>query len=98
NIGGRYSALSYFGLVPAALVGVDIETLLDQAVAMACNCQTNDCVVFGENYGAWLGAVLGELAKAGRDKVTFVTSPLLGNFGDWVEQLVAESTGKEGRG
>ena len=98
NIGGRYSALSYFGLVPAALVGVDIETLLGQAVAMACNCQTNDCLAYGENYGAWLGAVLSELARAGRDKVTFITSPLLGNFGDWVEQLIAESTGKEGKG
>ena len=98
NIGGRYSALSYFGLVPAALVGVDIETLLGQAIAMASNCQTGDCMAFGDNYGAWLGAVLGELAKAGRDKVTFITSPLLGNFGDWVEQLIAESTGKEGKG
>ena len=98
NIGGRYSALSYFGLVPAALVGVDIETLLDQALAMACNCQTDDGAVYAGNYGAWLGAVLGELAKAGRDKVTFVTSPQLANFGDWVEQLVAESTGKEGKG
>ena len=98
NIGGRYSVLSYFGLVPAALVGVDIETLLGQTLAMACNCQTCDCMVYGDNYGAWLGAVLGELARAGRDKVTFITSPMLGNFGDWVEQLIAESTGKEGQG
>jgi transaldolase/glucose-6-phosphate isomerase len=98
NIGGRYSALSYFGLVPAALVGVDVETLLDQALTMACNCDACDCPVNGDNTGAWLGAVLGELAKAGRDKVTFVTSPLLGNFGDWLEQLIAESTGKEGKG
>jgi transaldolase/glucose-6-phosphate isomerase len=98
DIGGRYSALSYFGLVPAALVGVDIETLLGQALAMACNCQTCNCVVYGDNYGAWLGVVLGELYSAGRDKVTFITSPMLGNLSDWVEQLVAESTGKEGKG
>jgi transaldolase/glucose-6-phosphate isomerase len=98
NIGGRYSALSYFGLVPAALVGVDVETLLDQALNMARNCDSCNCPVDGDNNGAWLGAIMGELAKAGRDKVTFITSPELGNFGDWVEQLMAESTGKEGKG
>jgi transaldolase/glucose-6-phosphate isomerase len=98
DIGGRYSALSYFGLVPAALVGVDVETLLTQARSMACNCEPCNCPVDGDNNGAWLGAILGELAKAGRDKVTFITSPPLGNFGDWVEQLIAESTGKEGKG
>jgi transaldolase/glucose-6-phosphate isomerase len=98
NIGGRYSVLSYFGLVPAALVGVDIETLLEQALTMACNCASCNCPVDGDNTGAWLGAILGELAKTGRDKVTFVTSARLGNFGDWVEQLIAESTGKEGKG
>ena len=92
NIGGRYSALSYFGLVPAALVGVDIEKLLGRALEMADSCRS------GSNDGAWLGAVLGELARAGRDKVTLITSPQLANFGDWVEQLVAESTGKEGKG
>lgn len=98
NIGGRYSALSYFGLVPAALVGVDVETLLEQARTMSCNCEPCNCPINGDNSGVWLGAILGELAKAGRDKVTFVTSPPLGNFGDWLEQLIAESTGKEGRG
>jgi glucose-6-phosphate isomerase len=98
NIGGRYSVLSYFGLVPAALVGVDVETLLEQALTMACNCEPCNCPVNGDNNGAWLGATLGELARAGRDKVTFVTSPRLVNFGDWVEQLIAESTGKEGKG
>jgi transaldolase/glucose-6-phosphate isomerase len=98
NIGGRYSALSFFGLVPAALVGVDVETLLERALTMACNCEPCNCPVNGDNNGAWLGVILGELAKAGRDKVTFVTSPQLGNFGDWVEQLIAESTGKEGKG
>ena len=79
-------------------MGVDVETLLEQALTMACNCEPCNCPVDGDNNGAWLGAILGELAKAGRDKVTFVTSPRLGNFGDWVEQLIAESTGKEGKG
>jgi transaldolase/glucose-6-phosphate isomerase len=96
NIGGRYSVLSYFGLVPAALVGVDVETLLEQSLTMACNCEPCNCPIDGDNNGAWLGAVLGELAKAGRDKVTFITSPPLTSFGDWVEQLIAESTGKDG--
>ncbi len=98
NIGGRYSALSYFGLVPAALAGVDVETLLDQALTMACNCEPCNRSVNGDNNGAWLGVILGELARAGRDKVTFVTSSPLGCFGDWLEQLIAESTGKEGEG
>jgi transaldolase/glucose-6-phosphate isomerase len=96
NIGGRYSALSYFGLVPAALVGVDVPRLLDRALAVASGCES--CVAAGDNSGAWLGAILGELAKAGRDKTTFVLSPAIASFGDWVEQLIAESTGKEGRG
>ncbi|MFQ5419412.1 MAG: glucose-6-phosphate isomerase, partial [Anaerolineae bacterium] len=86
NIGGRYSALSFFGLVPAALVGVDVATLLTRAQAIA-NEQT-----------AWLGAALAELAKVGRDKLTLVASPAIASFGDWVEQLIAESTGKEGKG
>jgi transaldolase/glucose-6-phosphate isomerase len=96
NIGGRYSALSYFGLVPAALVGVDVPRLLHDAMAMAC--ATESCVTARENPGAVLGAILGELAKVGRDKVTFITSPEIASFGDWVEQLIAESTGKEGKG
>jgi transaldolase/glucose-6-phosphate isomerase len=98
NIGGRYSALSYFGLVPAALVGVDVETLLERSLTMACNCEPCNCPIGGDNNGAWLGAVLGELAKAGRDKATFITSPQMASFGDWVEQLIAESTGKNGTG
>jgi transaldolase/glucose-6-phosphate isomerase len=98
NIGGRYSALSFFGLVPAALVGVDVETLLDQALTMSRNCEPCNCPADRDNDGAWLGAVLGELAKAGRDKVTFITAPALASFGDWLEQLIAESTGKEGKG
>jgi len=96
NIGGRYSALSYFGLVPAALVGVDVPTLLDRA--MAATCGSESCVTLDENPSARLGAILGELAKAGRNKVTFATSPDIASFGDWVEQLIAESTGKEGKG
>jgi len=96
NIGGRFSALSYFGLLPAALVGVDVACLLDRAMAMTCGCEPSVPVV--DNPGACLGAILGELAKSGRDKVTFAISPAIESFGDWVEQLVAESTGKEGVG
>ncbi len=98
NIGGRYSALSYFGLVPAALMGVDLRTLLDRAMTAVCNSEGCNCPVAGNNNGARLGVVLGELTKAGRDKVTLVTSPQIWSFGDWVEQLIAESTGKEGKG
>jgi glucose-6-phosphate isomerase len=96
NIGGRYSALSYFGLVPAALLGIDLVRLLDQAITAMHACETS--VNIEENPGAWLGATLGELAKVGRDKVTLITSPKIASFGDWVEQLIAESTGKEGKG
>lgn len=98
NIGGRYSALSWFGLVPAALVGVDIGKLLDRSKSMVCNCAACNCPIDGDNHGAWLGAVLGELARSGKDKLTFITSPQLASFADWVEQLIAESTGKEGTG
>ncbi len=85
NIGGRYSALSFFGLVPAALIGVDVGLLLERASA-------------GEALAVQLGAIMGELAKAGCDKLTLVSSADICTFGDWVEQLIAESTGKEGRG
>ena len=98
NIGGRYSALSYFGIVPAALVGVDVEKLLDRAMNERCNCDGCNCPRDGDNRAGMLGAILGGLAQLGRDKVTFVTSPEIESFGDWVEQLIAESTGKEGRG
>ncbi|RME01708.1 MAG: bifunctional transaldolase/phosoglucose isomerase, partial [Calditrichaeota bacterium] len=98
NIGGRYSALSFFGLVPAALVGVDLEQLLERAMRMVCNAEGCNCPVAGDNTGAWLGATLGELAAAGRDKLTLVLSPTIGSFGNWIEQLIAESTGKEGTG
>ncbi len=96
NIGGRYAVLSYFGLVPAALVGVDVGLLLGRALTASSGCES--CVASGDNPGARLGAILGELAKAGRDKATFVLSPAIASFGDWVEQLIAESTGKEGQG
>lgn len=92
HIGGRYSALSYFGLAPAALVGLDLERLLEGAQAMASDCRSIP------NPAGELGAILGELAKAGRDKVTFVASDEIAPFGDWLEQLIAESTGKSGTG
>jgi len=92
NIGGRYSALSYFGLVPAALLGVDLAKLIERAIGMANDCKRED------GPAGWLGIILGELTKAGRDKVTFILSPQISSFGDWVEQLIAESTGKSGRG
>jgi glucose-6-phosphate isomerase/transaldolase/glucose-6-phosphate isomerase len=94
DIGGRYSALSYFGLVPAALIGMDLNALLDAAAAMMAACHTDAAV----NPAAHLGATLGGLAKAGRDKLAFVTSPSIATFGLWAEQLIAESTGKDGRG
>ncbi|GBC84137.1 Glucose-6-phosphate isomerase [bacterium HR11] len=96
DVGGRYSALSVFGLLPAALIGVDVDELLDRAQAMAAACLAEGSEP--ENPGLVLGAVLGELARAGRDKVTFLTSPLLRAFPTWLEQLIAESTGKGGRG
>jgi len=98
NIGGRYSALSYFGLVPAALVGVDVAELLERAAVAASGATLCHCDVIADNDAARLGASLGRLALTGRDKVTFITSPRLASFGDWVEQLIAESTGKEGKG
>jgi transaldolase/glucose-6-phosphate isomerase len=96
DIGGRYSALSYFGLVPAALIGIDIEMLLHRAHRMAEACAA--FVPALENPAAWLGAILGEGALAGRNKATFVLSPGIASFGLWAEQLIAESTGKEGKG
>lgn len=98
NIGGRYSALSYFGLVPAALIGMDLSTLLERAATMACNSEGCNCPIGGDNAAAWLGATMGKLANAGRDKLTLITSPAISPFGAWVEQLIAESTGKEGKG
>ena len=96
DIGGRYSVLSYFGLVPAALVGFDVRGLLNSAVAMQGACGAS--IPVSSNAGAWLGAVLGSLALAGRDKLSILTSPSLASFGLWAEQLVAESLGKSGMG
>jgi transaldolase/glucose-6-phosphate isomerase len=96
DIGGRYSALSFFGLVPAALMGADVEALLDgaQVAEQACaNYDSSD-----SNQGLWLGLALGELALQGRDKLTFVVDEPIASFGLWAEQLVAESTGKHGKG
>ena len=102
DIGGRYSALSYFGLVPAALIGMDLDLILERAAIMAENAGHltgyRNCPVHGDNTAVRLGATMGELAMAGRDKATLITSPSLSHFGTWVEQLVAESTGKEGKG
>ena len=96
EIGGRYSALSYFGLVPAALMGADVAGLLDRAGVAQQNCLTFDSS--NANSGLWLGLTWGELALAGRDKLTYAIDPPLQSFGLWVEQLIAESTGKEGKG
>ncbi|MCL4835184.1 MAG: bifunctional transaldolase/phosoglucose isomerase [Caldilineaceae bacterium] len=96
DIGGRYSALSHFGLVPAALTGLDLNRLLRRATAAMNSCGSH--VNASQNPGATIGAVMGELAKMGRDKMTVIVSPQIASFGDWLEQLVAESLGKEGKG
>lgn len=98
NIGGRYSALSYFGMLPAALIGVDLGLLLNRALEVCSHCGGCNGGANSDNKCARLGAILGKLALSGRDKVTLVTSPEIASFGDWVEQLIAESTGKEGLG
>jgi transaldolase / glucose-6-phosphate isomerase len=96
DIGGRYSALSYFGLVPAALMGVDVAGILHAAGIAEQNCQSFES---GDvSSGLWLGLAWGELSLAGRDKLTYVIDPPLASFGLWVEQLIAESTGKHGKG
>jgi transaldolase/glucose-6-phosphate isomerase len=92
DVGGRFSALSAFGLVPAALSGVDVERLLGAARDMQAACSLED------SPGVELGAALGELALAGRDKLTFLVSPVVASFPNWIEQLVAESLGKDGKG
>ena len=96
DVGGRYSALTHFGLVPAALIGVDVARFLDVARGMAQACAATVPVV--SNPGLRLGAALGELALAGRDKVTFATSRSFALLPAWLEQLIAESTGKNGKG
>ncbi|HET8698905.1 MAG TPA: bifunctional transaldolase/phosoglucose isomerase [Gammaproteobacteria bacterium] len=97
NIGGRYSVLSDFGLVPAAVMGIDVGKLLDRANEMVCACMLS--VPVHENPGAVLGTILGVAAEQfGRDKLTLIASPGIRALGAWLEQLVAESTGKQGRG
>ena len=96
DIGGRYSVLSYFGLVPAALIGIDVTRLLMRATVMAQACRTQ--TPLGQNPGADLGATMASLAQAGRNKITLFASPQITAFGLWAEQLLAESTGKEGTG
>jgi transaldolase/glucose-6-phosphate isomerase len=94
DVGGRYSALTHFGLVPAALLGVDVAGFLQVASRMAQAC----AMPAAKNPGLILGAALAELARAGRDKLTFITSPALALLPAWLEQLIAESTGKNGKG
>jgi glucose-6-phosphate isomerase len=96
DIGGRYSALSYFGLVPAALIGAPLHEILDRAEEMRCACER--LVPAAQSPGATLGAVMGECAVAGRDKLTILLPPEIASLGSWIEQLIAESTGKEDRG
>jgi transaldolase/glucose-6-phosphate isomerase len=96
DVGGRYSALTPFGLVPAGLLGVDLADLLERGREMAEECGGE--VAAADNPGLRLGAALGELTLAGRDKVTFAATPGLASFPLWLEQLIAESTGKIGRG
>jgi len=96
DIGGRYSALSYFGMVPAALQGLDIKTLLDRAERAMHACAP--AVPAADNPAARLGAIIGAMAVAGRNKLTLSTDPEISSLGLWIEQLVAESTGKEGKG
>ncbi|MBN1855361.1 MAG: bifunctional transaldolase/phosoglucose isomerase [Dehalococcoidia bacterium] len=96
NVGGRYSILSYFGLVPAALAGADVTTLLQRALVMSQSCAAG--VPVRDNPGACLGTAMARLAMRGRDKLTLLTSPSLSSLGLWIDQLIAESTGKHGKG
>ena len=95
DIGGRYSALTYVGLVPASLIGLDLDSLLAAGSTMLAECREPDASV---NPGLQLGLALGGLARAGRDKLTFLTDGPISSFGAWAEQLIAESTGKHGAG
>lgn len=96
DIGGRYSALSYFGLVPAAMIGIDVSDLLKRANEMAA--ASGAGVSVEKNPSLWLGTVMGRLAAEGRNKLTLIMSPKVGALGYWIEQLIAESTGKLGKG
>ncbi len=96
TIGGRYSALSNFGMVPAAAMGIDTAKFLGRTKQMVDSCAA--AVPVAENPGAMLGIILGTAATQGRDKITLITSPLIHDLGAWLEQLIAESTGKIGKG
>jgi glucose-6-phosphate isomerase len=96
SIGGRYSALSNFGMVPAAVMGLDLRRFLERTVEMVRACAAT--VPIDQNPGAVLGVILGTLANLGRNKVTIITAPALHDLGAWLEQLLAESTGKQGKG
>jgi glucose-6-phosphate isomerase len=96
EIGGRYSALSNFGMIPSAVMGYDVAKFLTHAESMEQACRKNEAV--RENPGALLGTVMGTLATRGVDKVTIITSPAISSLGAWLEQLLAESTGKQGKG
>ena len=96
DIGGRFSVLSWFGMLPAALAGIDLPQLLHHAAQMRDQCLTGP--PNQDNPGLTLGALLGAMAQAGRDKMTLITPPPLDSFGLWVEQMIAESLGKDGRG
>jgi transaldolase / glucose-6-phosphate isomerase len=96
SIGGRFSALSNFGIVPSAIAGVDVHELLESAEVMVQACAA--VVPPEQNLGVRLGAIMGTLAKLGRDKLTLIQSPAIASLGAWIEQLVAESTGKSGTG
>lgn len=98
NIGGRYSALSLVGMIPAALIGVEIDKILHNALVVANQEKADFFSGKGDSTGCFLGAALGTLAQYGRDKLTLILPPSWGSFGDWLEQLIAESTGKEGKG
>jgi len=96
SIGGRYSALSNFGMVPAAVMGLDTKKFLNRTEEMVQACAS--CVPVEENPGVILGLIMGTAAKAGRDKITIIASPGIFDLGAWLEQLIAESTGKQGKG
>jgi transaldolase / glucose-6-phosphate isomerase len=96
SIGGRYSALSNFGMAPAAVLGIDVDKFLKRAQEMVVACGAS--VPVKDNPGVLLGIILGAAANSGRDKITFITSPGIYDLGAWLEQLIAESTGKQGKG
>lgn len=98
DIGGRYSALSLFGIIPAAMLGIDIKKILHRADMMGRSCQALPGTTPNKNTTVRLGVIMGQLANSGRNKITFITSERLSPFADWLEQLIAESTGKMGKG